>query len=89
MYIINVRASPESVPLGMDLLGFFKSPDILAPLYLPLETAIGPRTLYLRKDTPGSGEQNPKEVLEVFSPLSLASRRPLGEPRLEVIHQGL
>jgi hypothetical protein len=31
-YEIKVKARPARVPLGIDLLGFFKSPDILAPL---------------------------------------------------------
>lgn len=32
VYRINVKAKPESVPFGIDLLGFFKSPDMLEPL---------------------------------------------------------
>lgn len=33
VYTTNVKASPESVPFGIDLLGFFKSPDMLEPLF--------------------------------------------------------
>lgn len=32
VYVTNVRSIPDNVPFGIDLLGFFKSPDILAPL---------------------------------------------------------
>lgn len=31
-YVMNVKARPERVPLGIALLGCFRSPDILAPL---------------------------------------------------------
>lgn len=32
VYVQKVRERPERVPFGMDLLGSFRSPDILAPL---------------------------------------------------------
>ena len=33
VYVMKVKRSPCSVPLGIDLLGFRRSPDILAPLH--------------------------------------------------------
>jgi hypothetical protein len=35
VYVIKVKARPERVPLGIDLLGFFRSPDMLAPAKIP------------------------------------------------------
>lgn len=32
VYVMKVRARPPRVPLGMASLGFFRSPDMLAPL---------------------------------------------------------
>jgi hypothetical protein len=31
-YVMNVKARPDRVPLGIALLGCFRSPDMLAPL---------------------------------------------------------
>lgn len=31
-YVMNVKARPDNVPLGIALLGCLRSPDILAPL---------------------------------------------------------
>lgn len=33
VYVMNVKTNPDRVPFGIDLLGFFRSPDIEAPLY--------------------------------------------------------
>lgn len=32
VYVMKVKHRPPRVPFGMDLLGFLKSPDMLAPL---------------------------------------------------------
>ena len=32
VYVMNVRAKPDKVPFGIALLGFLRSPDMLAPL---------------------------------------------------------
>ena len=34
-YMKNVRAMPANVPVGIETLGFFRSPDILAPAKMP------------------------------------------------------
>jgi hypothetical protein len=35
MYMMKVSPIPDNVPRGMETLGFFKSPDILAPANTP------------------------------------------------------
>src|SRR5579859_6291753 len=35
IYIKNVNPIPDNVPRGIETLGFFKSPDILAPANTP------------------------------------------------------
>ena len=35
VYATNVNSRPWSVPAGMDLLGFFRSPLMLAPAKIP------------------------------------------------------
>ena len=34
--VTKVKAHPESVPRGIDLPGFFSSPDRLAPAIIPI-----------------------------------------------------
>ena len=34
--VTKVKAHPESVPRGIDLPGFFNSPDKLAPAIIPI-----------------------------------------------------
>ena len=34
--VTKVKAQPESVPRGIDLPGFFNSPDKLAPAIIPI-----------------------------------------------------
>lgn len=84
-YDMNVKARPARVPLGMDLLGFFKSPDILAPLSRISNFVVCRVGTHLRKDTTSSGEQNAEEVLETLSSFQLTSRSALCQSRCEII----
>lgn len=54
VYSTKVVAKPYSVPLGIDLLGFRKSPDMLAPANIP----------------PVAGNKIPKRSWKVSLPLS-------------------
>lgn len=91
-YATKVKAKPYSVPLGMALLGCFKSPDMLAPLHIPsfvsmLRIARG-RTGYSRKDTAGRRKENAEQVLPCLSALHLTAICAPGESWHEVSSEG-
>lgn len=72
VYVMNVKRSPCSVPLGIDLLGFRRSPDILAPLYSikhHVRTSRHTRRMRnLRKNSTTCWKKDAKEILEIHSP---------------------
>lgn len=70
VYVMKVKRSPCNVPLGIDLLGFRRSPDILAPLY-GIKHYVGISrhgTQNVRKNSTTCWKKDPKETLKVHSP---------------------
>jgi hypothetical protein len=61
VYKTKVKASPYKVPFGIDLLGFFKSPDMLAPLpYVSIIPSGLQQRIAYAKIPPVAGNKIPK-----------------------------
>ena len=97
VYAKNVRASPPRVPFGIALLGYWRSPDMLAPLdsdvsrskeHCEALSQDSTASAHSRKYATSSREKDSEQRSKAFLPGSLTTGRIFYEPWEKIGFEG-